>query len=560
MTAVSEPRAPHRTAGRAALAIASFGAFMAFLDATIVNVCFPAIQESFPDSSTGALAWVLNAYNLVFAAALVAGGRLADLVGRRRTFLLGVVAFTIASVLCAVAPTLGWLICWRVFQALGAALLVPASLGLVIQAASAEKRAHAVSMWGAAAALAAGLGPPIGGALIEVSGWRLAFLVNLPLGIAAGIAGMRLLDESRSPGRRRLPDLAGVGILAVSLALISLAIVQGPTWHWDGVRTLLAFGCGALLLVVVGWRSTRHPVPVVDPALLRIPTFTVANLATLAAGMGMYAYLLNHIIWLSYIWDYSLLTAGLAVAPSALVTAVVAARLGGVAERYGFRRVAVPGALVWAAGLWWFSERVGTSPSYVAEWLPGALLAGIGCGAVLPVLGSAAVAAVPGGAYATASSIVSAVRQLGGVLGVSLLVVVLGVPADPLSGLDALRDGWRFSMWCFVAAAVIALALLPSKSPVVEDAPELAAPALRRNDVVAVRRRTPERAAHPQRSGRGDPGGPHRERSAPGGARGPSADAPRGPRRLAAARAQRTPDDQQGRRRDRRHRSGFGGR
>ena len=262
MTAVSEAVAPHRTAGRAALVIAWFGAFMAFLDATIVNVCFPAIQDSFPDSSTGTLAWVLNAYNLVFAAALVAGGRLADLVGRRRTFLLGVVAFTFASVLCAVAPTLGWLIFRRVFQALGAALLVPASLGLVIQAASAERRAHAVEHVGAAAALAAGLGPPIGGALIEVSGWRLAFLVNLPLGIAAAIAGMRMLDESRSPGRRRLPDLAGVGILAVSLALISLAIVQGPSWHWSSVRTLLAFGGGAVLLIVVGRRSTRHPVPV----------------------------------------------------------------------------------------------------------------------------------------------------------------------------------------------------------------------------------------------------------------------------------------------------------
>src|SRR5690348_16016461 len=247
----------------AALAIASFGAFLAFLDATIVNVCFPAIEQTFHGSSTSTLSWVLNAYNVVFAALLVAGGRLADLLGRRRTFIVGVAIFTLASVLCATAGSVEMLIVWRVVQAVGAALLVPASLGVVIHAASEEKRAHAVTMWGATAALAAGLGPPIGGLIIAGSGWRLAFLVNLPLGIAAIVLGMRMVDESRSPGRRKLPDLPGVAVLAAGLALLSMAIVKGPDWSWTSPRTAACLLGGLALLVVVGVRVNRHPVPVI---------------------------------------------------------------------------------------------------------------------------------------------------------------------------------------------------------------------------------------------------------------------------------------------------------
>lgn len=472
--------------------IAAFGAFLAFLDATIVNVCFPAIAETFPDSSTGTLSWVLNAYNLVFAAVLVAGGRLADLVGRRRVFVIGVVVFTAASVLCAVAGSVQALILWRVLQAIGAALLVPASLGVVIQAAAPERRTHAVGLWGASAALAAGLGPPVGGALIELSGWRLAFLVNLPLGVVAVVAAVRLLDESRSPGRRRLPDLLGSALLAGSLALLSLAIVQGPEWGWQSARVLLAAVVGVALLIVVALRSRSHPVPVIDPELLRIRSFAIGSLGTLLAGLGMYAYLLNHILWLNMVWQYSLLQAGLAVAPGALVTAVVAATLGKVAERHGFRPVIVIGALIWATGLWWYANQVGLEPDYLREWLPGAVITGIGCGAVLPLLGSAAAAAVPGGRYATASSVVSAIRQLGGVLGVSLLIAIIGVPPTATEAIARLRDGWTFSMCCFLLIAFVALALRPSRHPVDESAPPLPAPDLRRNEVDALPRREPE--------------------------------------------------------------------
>ncbi len=316
--------------------------------------------------------------------------------------------------------------------------------------------------------------------------------MNLPLGVVAVVAAMRLLDESRSPGRRRLPDLLGSAVLAGSLALISLAIVQGPEWGWESVRVVLAAVGGLGLLVVVALRIRTHPVPVVDPELLRIRSFALGSLGSLLAGVGMYAYLLNHILWLNKVWQYSLLEAGLAVAPGALVTAVVAATLGKVAERHGFRPVIVLGALVWASGLWWYVHRVTLTPDYLHDWLPGAVITGIGCGAVLPLLGSVSASAVPGGRYATASSVVSAVRQLGGVLGVSLLIAIIGVPPNPLEAIARLRDGWEFSMWCFLLIAVIALFLRPGRAEVDEQAPPLPAPDLRHNDVVAIERRGPQ--------------------------------------------------------------------
>jgi len=179
---------------------------------------------------------------------------------------------------------------------------------------------------------------------------------------------------------------------------------------------------------------------------------------TLVAGMGFYAYMLGNILWLYYVWQWSLLLAGLAVAPGALVAALVAARAGKLADRFGYRVIAVPGALIWASAYVWYATRVGVEPAFLTEWLPGQVLSGIGVGATLPILGSAAVAAVPGGRFAAASSIVSSARQLGGVLGVSILVVIVGTPAAATIE-PRLREGWIFTAVCFAVAAVGSLLL-----------------------------------------------------------------------------------------------------
>jgi EmrB/QacA subfamily drug resistance transporter len=435
------------------LLVSSFGAFLAFLDATVVNIAFPDMRASFPDATISGLSWVLNAYNIVFAAFLIVFGRFADLLGRRRVFAAGIVVFTVASLGCAAAPTLDLLVAARVVQALGAAMLVPASLAIVVEAFDGGHRAHAVGLWGAAGAVAAGLGPPVGGALVEIGGWRLAFLVNLPFGVAAALLARRSLVESRSPGRRRMPDLRGSLLIAVSLSLLTLGIVQGSDWGWSSLRVLGAFAGAAVAGAGFVASSRAHPQPLLDPVLLRIRPFTVANAVTVLAGMGFYAYMLTNILWLQYVWGYSILVAGLALVPGALVAAVVAAALGPVAQQHGFRRVVVPGAVVWSAAYLWYALVVGVEPAFWAQWLPGQVLSGIGVGATLPVLGSAALAAVPGGRYATASAVLSSTRQLGGVLGIAVLVVIIGTPTAS-NAAAVLEDGWLLSALCFAIAAV----------------------------------------------------------------------------------------------------------
>src|SRR3954451_7961033 len=273
-------RAPARRRAPTPLTVlggSSLGVFMAFVDATVVNIAFPDIRASFPDTTISALSWVLNAYNIVFAAFLIPAGRIADLIGRRRVFLLGLAVFTVASALCAAAPSPGALVAFRVLQALGAACLVPASLGLVLEAFPADRRAHAVALLSAVAALAAGIGPSVGGLLVSLSSWRLVFLVNVPVGLAALVLVRRHIVESRAPGRRRLPDLPGALIFAVAIATLVLGVVKGPEWGWSSARVVGSFATAAALGAVFIRRCRWHREPLLDLSLLRIRMFAVAN-------------------------------------------------------------------------------------------------------------------------------------------------------------------------------------------------------------------------------------------------------------------------------------------
>jgi EmrB/QacA subfamily drug resistance transporter len=222
---------------RSTVLIACAGAFLAFLDTTIVNIAFPDISASFEGAGRDALSWVLDGYFVVIAALLVPAGGLADRFGHKRIFLLGIAGFTFASLLCAIAPSLETLIAARVLQGVGAALIAPASLAIVLDSFPPERRAAGVGLWGAAAAAAAATGPTLGGALVELSDWRLVFLVNLPLGAAIVWLGSRKLAE-RPPRDSRLPDLPGAAMLAASLALLTLGIIEGNDWGWAAVSTL----------------------------------------------------------------------------------------------------------------------------------------------------------------------------------------------------------------------------------------------------------------------------------------------------------------------------------
>jgi EmrB/QacA subfamily drug resistance transporter len=460
-----------RVTPRQVLAVASLGAVLAFVDATIVNVAFPDIRADFDDAGLSEISWVLNAYNIVFAAFIVAAGRFADLLGRKRLFEWGIVVFTIASGLCALAPSVELLVAARILQALGAAIVVPASLALVLEAFPEHERAHGVALWSAVAALAAGLGPSLGGVLVEAGGWRLAFLVNLPIGALALVASKRTLVESRAPGRRTIPDVFGALVLAGATATLTLAIVKGQEWGWSSPEVLLSFGAAAALAAIFFERCRWHQSPMLDLALLRIRSLAASNAITLVAAAGFYAYVLCNVLFLTTVWGYSVLEAGLAITPGPFVAAAVARPASKLAERVGAAPTIALGALVWAGGVAYLVAAVGADPDFLGQWLPGMLILGVGAGITFPVVGSTSVAEITGGRFATATGINSIARQLGAVLGVALLVAIVGTPS-PAEVADAFDRGWTFAAVCFAATALGALAIgrvAPGTAALVEE-------------------------------------------------------------------------------------------
>jgi EmrB/QacA subfamily drug resistance transporter len=462
---------------KGAIAIACAGAFVAFLDTTIVNIAFPDIASSFSGSGRDALSWVLDGYFVVIAALLVPAGGLADRFGHRRIFLLGITGFTAASLLCAAAPSLPLLIAFRVVQGVAAAMIAPASLAIVLDSFPLERRSAGVGLWGAAAAAAAAVGPTLGGALVELSDWRLVFLVNLPLGAAVLIGGRRFLPRPKIVDSR-LPDLPGALLLALSLAAVTLAIVEGNDWGWASAATLGTFAAAALLLAGVIVRSRTHPRPIVEPALFAHRSFAVGNLGTLLFAAAFFSLILGNVLFLTGIWGYTVLQAGAATLPGPTLSTVFAGPAGRLADRFGHRAVIVPGTVFFAAGVM-VLRSAGAEPDWLGLWLPGSCLTGIGIGLAFPTLGSAAVRDVPVDRFATASAVNAAFRQVGAVLGTAILVAIVGDPATFADALGVSDDAYLFSVFAALAAGAVTLALRPSVAP----------------RVVAARDRSPEVAA-----------------------------------------------------------------
>jgi len=436
------------------LLVTAAAVFMAFLDVTIVNVAFPSIEHAFPGASVAGLSWVLNAYNIVFAALLVPAGRLADLVGRRRMFFIGLWVFMLASAACGLAPSVEALIGARAVQAVGAALLVPTSLALLLPEFPPERRATATALWGAVGAIAAATGPSLGGVLIEWTNWRLVFFVNLLIGAAALIPARRLLHEIRDPDRGAVPDLLGIVLLAGSIGLLSLGIVEASDWGWGSARVLGSFAGAAVLGVAFIRRSITHHHPVLELHLFRVRSFAVACTGTGIFSLGFYAGLLSNVLFLTTVWHYSILKAGFAVTPGPLMAAVSATVSGRLADRFGSGAVAFPGGLLFASGTLYFALVVGGEPNYL-EYLPGMMLTGLGVGASFAGFGSAAVAELPPLRFATGSAINATCRQIGAVLGIAVLIGVLG--DHPV--LSDFQDGWAMMVTTGTIAALAGFSL-----------------------------------------------------------------------------------------------------
>jgi EmrB/QacA subfamily drug resistance transporter len=433
-------------------------AFLAGIDLFIVNVAFDEIGRDLAGPSGARLAelsWVLNAYAVLYAALLVPLGRLTDRYGRKPGFVAGLIVFTAASAACALAGSVGALVAFRALQAVGAAAMTPASLGLLLAALPPERKAPAARLFALTGALAAALGPAAGGGLVQLS-WHWAFWINVPLGIVLLVAAVRLVPDVRHNSDAPRPDLGGAAVVTVAVGALVLGLVQGEEWGWASAGVLGSWAVTVLAAGVFAWRTTHHESPVVDPALLRVRSFAGANLASLVFNTGFGASLLAGILWMQQVWGYSPLRTGLAVALGPLlvpVASLVAHRLLPRARPGGF---IAGGGLLTATGALVMAASLDPDPSYWTSFLPAWVLTGIGVGLVMPNLVAAATETLPAAQASTGGGVITMARQLGLVLGVSVLVAILGTAPTQ----DAFATAWVVVAGCGVATALAAATLL----------------------------------------------------------------------------------------------------
>jgi EmrB/QacA subfamily drug resistance transporter len=444
--------------------VTALGTFMASLDLSIVNVAFPDIEASYPDASSASLAWIITAYSIVFGALLVVGGRTGDRLGRKRVFLGGVSVFLLASFLCGIAPNVATLVGARALQGVGAAFLVPASLALLIGAYPPGRRMQIVAQWGGIGALAVATGPSLGAAIVSAGGWRWAFFVNIPVGLLVLVFGRRVLTESVGDTESKTPDYVGVGLMSVALASLVLAISEGSTWGWTDARILCAFAVASVAGAVFVHRTLHHDDPVIDPALFHSRSFVIANTATVVYAAGFFAMLLGNILFLTAVWGYSIMQAGLAVTPGPVVVAIVAGTAGKLAARIGFRPVLLFGASCFAIGLSTYILLVSETPNYLTTWLPGTLLVGLGVGFTFPVLSAGAVSSLPPARFAVGSAVNQTARQIGGALGIAVLVALIGSQRHLAEPIDGFRQLWAFAATTALASGIIG-SFIPRPAP-----------------------------------------------------------------------------------------------
>ncbi|MBG6136707.1 MFS transporter [Longispora fulva] len=453
---------PPRT-GRV-FAIVALAVGMANLDLFVVNVALPVIGRDFHGAPLSSLSWVLNGYAIVFAALLVPLGRIADRIGHRTGFLLGLGTFTLASALCALCPSVGWLIAARVLQAAGAALCVPTSLALLLAAAAPERRAPLVRAWVAVGGVAAALGPVLGGLLTQID-WRWVFLINVPIGVAGLVLGPRVLPRNDARADKPWPDMLGSALMIFAVGALALALVKADDWGWGSVRFGGTVAVAVLAAALFVWRSAVHPAPVLDMSLLRVRGFGVATVAATLFTVAFAMMLLSVVLWCQQVLGYSAVQTGLAVAPGPLMVPLLSLMVSGLARRMGgANRVAALGTALFAGGIAWWAASVDPSvpASYPSQILPGMVLTGIGVGLTLPALIGSAAAALPATQFATGSAVIQMGRQVGSVLGISLLVTVLGGRSgqDPV---EMFRSGWLVLLG--VCAVALVAAAWPAKRP-----------------------------------------------------------------------------------------------
>ncbi|MGH1563992.1 MFS transporter [Mumia sp. DW29H23] len=421
--------------GRWLLLATVLGSSMAMLDGTVVNVALPTIGDDL-DAEVEGLQWVVNGYTLALASLILLGGALGDRWGRRRVFVIGVLWFALASLLCGVAPNVETLIAARVLQGVGGALLTPGSLALISASFDPDDRGAAIGAWSGLGGVATAIGPLLGGWLVEAVSWRAVFLLNLPLAAVVVWVCARHVPESRDPDAPAHFDVLGVVLTAGGLAVLTYGLIGSDTW-------LAVAGLVVLLLFVA--QERRSPNPLVPLGLFRDRVFTGANLVTFVVYGALGAVFFLLVVQLQVVAGYSPLAAGAATLPVTILMLLFSSYAGAVGTRIGPRIPMTVGPLVAAAGLL-LMLRIGPDASYLTDVAPGVIVFGIGLTILVSPLTTAVLAAAPDHLAGIASGVNNAVARTAQLLAVAALPPLVGIVGGALSDPDLFDEGFDQAM------------------------------------------------------------------------------------------------------------------
>jgi EmrB/QacA subfamily drug resistance transporter len=456
------------------LAAVAFGLFMIMLDNTIVNVALPSIQRSL-HMSISSLEWIVTAYALTFAALLITGGKLGDLYGRRKMFILGLAVFTLSSLACGLAPNAGFLIGARAVQGVGAALMNPATLSIITATFPPRQRGQAIGIWAGVSALALAIGPLIGGLIVDNINWHWIFYVNVPVGVVGIVVSRLVIAESRDTSHEQSIDLPGLLTSGLALLSLSYALIEGNRHGWGSPEIIGLFVGAAVLLGVFIRLELRQRLPMLDLGLFRIGSFAGANLVAMLVSLGMFGVFFFISLYVQNVLGYSPTKAGAIFLPMTVLIIVVAPIAGKLSDRVGSRWLMGAGMSILGVSLLLY-QRIGVHSSFVSL-LPQLLLGGVGMALTMSPMTSAAMASVPVDKAGVGSGVLNSFRQMGGSLGIALMGAILLSYEHPTSSkavaaqqfVNGLHAALLVSAFIAFAAAAAAIGLVRTK-PAVEHA------------------------------------------------------------------------------------------
>jgi EmrB/QacA subfamily drug resistance transporter len=438
---VTDPPLTSERRRRFALAIAATAMFLAAFVGTATNIAIPVLEEEFPDVGLTHIAWVISAFAVTQVTFMLLGGRLADRIGRRRVFVIGLAVFAVGAALSAVAPSIDLVICARVIQALGVALVIPSSLAAVLPLYPKHRHGAVVSLWSSMGVLGAAAAPTVAAGLLEVSSWRVVFAIVVPIALAGMVLASKFMADDSVTERPPPLDLLGTvtGTLAVGGA--TFVIVQGRAWGWFDIRIVAVFVVAVIGGVVFVRSSRRHDEPLLDFGLITIPSFRVVTAASALLSTSTAATWFLYPLFLNDVWDYSNLEIGLAMTPGPLALVICAPVAGILVDRYGYRELLIFGGTMATLGTAWMAWRLRPDEIYVRAFLPGTLSIGVGMAFMLGPANAAALRDVPSEQLGAANAAFNTARSAFSAFGIAITTAMIG---NAVIGerIEEFRLGW----------------------------------------------------------------------------------------------------------------------